>query len=111
MTPSQTAQVRALNDKARTTTEGGSFVTTRGIADKGMKFVVQVTAKVVQFTDFNANNDPHGEHDFGSFDHEGETIFFKVDVYENAECVYGAEEPWNPDNSYRVITVLLASEY
>lgn len=111
MTPEQTARVRDLNDKARVLNEGGRFVMTRGVGEKGTRFAVQVVSNVVQFTDFNEAGDPRGEHDFGKFDHDGETIFFKVDVYENAECIYGAEEPWNPDNSYRVITVMLAQEY
>ena len=41
----------------------------------------------------------------------GTSIMWKIDVYENAECEYGADEPWNPDASYRVLTLLLPEEY
>jgi len=34
------------------------------------------------FDNFNADNDPHGEHDFGSFELEGEKLFWKIDLYE-----------------------------
>jgi hypothetical protein len=27
------------------------------------------------------DNDPHGEHDFGAFEHEGQRIFWKIDYY------------------------------
>jgi hypothetical protein len=36
------------------------------------------------FTDFSAANDPHKEHDFGSFTLAGRKFFFKLDLYE--EC-------------------------
>jgi hypothetical protein len=55
--------------------------------------------KVKNFDDFNEDNDPYGEHDFGSFNHKGEEIFWKIDDYEG-------EEGWN-----LVLTVMLAEEY
>ena len=36
---------------------------------------------VATFSDLRPDNDPHGEHDFGSFEVEGRTFFFKVDYY------------------------------
>jgi hypothetical protein len=34
------------------------------------------------FDNFNTENDPHHEHDFGAFDIDGQTLFFKFDLYE-----------------------------
>jgi hypothetical protein len=55
-------------------------------------------------------NDPHQEHDFGSFNVEGETIFFKIDYYDcSLEC--HSPDPADPVVTRRVITLMLASEY
>ncbi len=37
---------------------------------------------MIAFDDFNADNDPHREQDFGSFELEGEKLFWKIDLYE-----------------------------
>ena len=41
-----------------------------------------VIRRVVTFSDFNADNDPHAEHDFGSFALTGRKLFFKLDYYD-----------------------------
>jgi len=35
--------------------------------------------KVESFDSFTEDNDPHGEHDFGAFEHEAQRIFWKID--------------------------------
>ncbi len=40
-----------------------------------------IIEKVVTFDDFTPDNDPHGERDFGAFDHGGKRIFWKIDYY------------------------------
>lgn len=66
----------------------------------------------VQRCDFTPGNDPHGERDFGSFVYEGHTIFWKVDVYENDGAFqWGAARPWDEAASFRVLTIMLASDY
>jgi len=52
----------------------------------------------------------HGEHDFGSFDYCGERIFWKIDYYDR-ECRYGSENPADPEQTTRVLTIMLAKEY
>jgi hypothetical protein len=37
--------------------------------------------KVAEFNDFTPENDPHGEHDFFSFEHCNRTFFWKCDYY------------------------------
>ena len=50
---------------------------------------------------------PHEEHDFGSFEAEGETIFFKIDLYEEPDVKNPNGEPVVT----RVLTIMLAEEY
>ena len=83
-------------------------------------------AAVVGFSRFDADNDPYGEHDFGTIyrlapgrwtqdrpkDSKAitETVFWKVDYYD-ASLTYGSEAPWNEQQTKRVLTIMLASEY
>lgn len=64
--------------------------------------------EVRRFDDFNENNDPYGEHDFGTVYWYGEKVFFKIDYYDQ-KLEYG-EDPLSP-NCKRVMTIMLASEY
>jgi hypothetical protein len=63
---------------------------------------------VQNFNDFNEDNDPYGEHDFGKLDWKGETILWKIDYYDQA-LEFG-EDPLSP-KCRRVLTVMLADEY
>jgi Protein of unknown function (DUF3768) len=62
---------------------------------------------VFAFSDFTPDNDPYGEHDFGSFEHAGRTIFWKIDLYEESEVKDSNGEPL----VNRVLTIMLAAEY
>ena len=48
----------------------------------GPEFVARAFAKVIAFDDFNADNGPHRNHDFGSYELEGEKLFWKINSYE-----------------------------
>ena len=63
---------------------------------------------VEQFDDFDEDNDPYGEHDFGSLEWQGEKVFWKIDYYDKA-LKYG-EDPLSA-NCRRIMTVMLADEY
>ena len=62
------------------------------------------------FEDFDEDNDPHGEHDFGAFDHDDQTIFWKIDCYDR-ELKWGSPDPADPEKTTRVLTILLSEEY
>jgi hypothetical protein len=64
--------------------------------------------EVRRFNEFSEENDPYGEHDFGTVHWYGEKVFWKIDYYDQ-KLEYG-EEPLSPD-CRRVMTVMLASEY
>ena len=62
------------------------------------------------FDAFNGDNDPHGEHDFVSFEHEGVEYFGKMDYYAS-DMQSGSEDPADPSQTVRVLTVMRADEY
>ena len=102
------ARIAELNDAARTSFIGCRVVTTNGIA--AMEDLDAVYAKVRAFSDFNASNDPYGEHDFGSFEHEGQAVFWKFDYYD-PDLLMHSPDPSDPAVTARVLTVMLAEEY
>jgi len=108
---SRAKRIANLNDKFRKTlVTGGRTYMTAGVNSKGAEFVSKALAKVIAFDDFNADNDPHGEHDFGSFELEGEKLFWKIDYFDLA-AEFGSEDPTDPKKTLRVLTVMLAEEY
>ena len=69
-----------------------------------------VMQRVRSFADFTPDNDPAGEHDFGSFEHDGKTIFWKIDCYDR-NMNYGSPDPADETVTERVLTIMLAGEY
>jgi hypothetical protein len=105
------ARVREFNDQFRKSPLlHGRALVTRGVAGNGNDFVARAMSAVEAFSDFNTENDPYGEHDFGSFELDGETLFWKIDCYEKGSD-YTAETRDKPETTDRVLTVMLASEY
>ncbi len=99
------ARIAAINDEFRRKMEGCTV--TRGVAALA-PFMNEIYVKVRDFSEFTEDNDPYGEHDFGSFTVSGVKIFWKIDYYdENLEkwC-----DPLSPDCN-RVLTIMRADEY
>ena len=88
----------------------GVAVMTPGIAALGQEATARIIKTIAVFDDFCHANDPHEEHDFGSFEAEGHTIFFKID-YLDRSLNYQSPDPTDPAVTVRVITVMLADEY
>jgi len=108
---SRAKRIADLNDKFRKNlVSGGRTYMTAGVNTKGLEFVSKALANVIAFDDFNADNDPHHEHDFGSFELEGEKLFWKIDYFDLA-AEFGSEDPTDPKKTLRVLTVMLAEEY
>lgn len=105
-------RIRELNDLFRTHGVGeGTVLITSGIQGEGSEFVSLVVEAVRTFADFNDNNDPWGEHDFGAVDVAGQKVFFKLDYYADDSLASGSENPANAGMTHRVLTILLANEY
>lgn len=104
-------RISDLNDQFRQAFGiGGRVYQTSGISALPEQDQSRIREKVELFKDFNQDNDPYGEHDFGSFDHNGEKIFWKIDYYDKS-MQKGSEDPDDPSQTTRVLTIMLAHEY
>jgi hypothetical protein len=105
------AKIRALNDDAfRTTMTSGRVMMTAGVDALPSDVKAMVIRRVATFSECSADNDPHKEHDFGSFTLTGRKFFWKIDAYD-ADMQFGSEDPADPSKTTRVLTIMLASEY
>lgn len=110
MTEQERAETIArLNDQHRAQL-GFGWSMTNGVHDLGAAFVAKAVAAVTAFSDFNEDNDPHGERDFGAFEIEGRRLFWKIDYYDRA-IVMASPDPADPAVTRRVLTLMLAEEY
>ena len=96
--------IRELNDAFRTTFRGGRVVMTQGVAEMPSDSRLKLLISVQDFNDFSEDNDPHGEHDFGSIDHEGTTYFWEIDYYA-PDMEHGSEDPADTAQTVRVLTL------
>jgi hypothetical protein len=100
------AEIATLNDAARA--NAVNYMATRGIVSLDPAIVSEIYVTVQEFKDFNEDNDPYGEHDFGTFTVAGNKVFWKIDYYD--EDLKTWCEPLS-DRCRRVLTVMLAEEY
>ena len=96
--------IRTRNDRMRgilpMSHSADRVVYTQGIASLGPVFVAEAMMRVRTFSEFTPDNDPYGEHDFGSFElSTGDKVFWKIDDYDGH------------DGIRCVLTVMLAEEY
>lgn len=107
----KTELVARLNDKARTAMGIMSrLIQTEGINNLSQKDQSAIREKVETYDTFGEDNDPYGERDFGNFDYKGQTIFWKIDYYNN-DLSGGSEDPSDVSKTTRVLTIMLAHEY
>ena len=106
----KTEQIRALNDRLRQNFNEGKAVMTCGVAALGAEGVARIVKTISVYDDFCHANDPHEEHDFGSFEADGQTIFFKIDYYDKS-LTYHSPDAADRSVTERVITIMLAEEY
>ena len=106
----QTERIRELNDELRQNLIGGTAVITPGIAALGADAIERIVKTIAVFADFCHANAPYGEHDFGSFEAEGHTIFFKIDYFDKSLSMHSPDAA-DPTVTERVITIMLADEY
>ena len=99
--------IALLNDAFRHTFCGGKVMMTIGVAELPDCVKAEALRQVADFSGFTEENDPHGEHDFGSFDLAGRKFFWKIDLYEEPDVKDTNGDPV----VNRVLTIMLASEY
>ncbi|MEW9920374.1 DUF3768 domain-containing protein [Marimonas sp. MJW-29] len=107
----RTRRIARLNDAMRQGARGqATVVVTIGVQACGEAFVRKAAAAVMAFDDFTTDNDPHGEHDFGSIELEGRKLFWKIDPFD-LKLERHSPDAANPALTHRVLTIMLASEY
>jgi hypothetical protein len=104
------SKIRALNDRFRRSLTGGHVMLTAAVSELSDELRAQAVERMRTFDAFNADNDPHQEHDFGSFEIDGQMFFFKHDYYDKA-MQYGSDDPSDPTKTTRVLTLMLSSDY
>ena len=112
--------IARLNDRIRgkvglpqdKRTGEGLIVFTRGIIDLPGPTQDEICSYVRAFDAFTEDNNPHRERDFGSLEIDGVgNIFWKIDYYDSPKCEWGSEDPADPEQTFRVLTIMLAEEY
>lgn len=102
--------IALLNDTLRKTGTGGSVMITQNLR-RVTGFDPAILAKALaDYTGFDADNDPHGERDFGDMTLWGYDLIWKIDYYDK-DLKYGSDDPANPEVTRRVLTVMLASDW
>ncbi len=106
----KTERIRELNDALRRTFTGGKVVMTASVQSLPADTVARALSKMRTFNEFTADNDPYGEHDMAIYTVNGEEFRWKIDYY-NTTLDAGSEDPSNPADTTRVLTLMLASDY
>ena len=123
----QTARIARLNDLARR----AMGIACTAVATMGFRSLPDADQSCVRelietYDAFDADNDPHGERDFGCVyqlgdgrwtterprphDDERELVFWKLDYFDRG-LRFASEDAADPAKTRRVLTVMLANEY
>ncbi len=70
----------------------------------------EIIKEIQEFNNFNNDNDPYGERDFGSFEYREERILWKIDYYD-LSMEGQSKDPADPLKTNRVLTLMLANDY
>jgi hypothetical protein len=106
----KTNRIAELNDQCRKAMGiAGRLMQTQGINALPQHVQSAIREKVENFHAFTADNNPYGERDFGTIDHDAHRIFWKIDYA--PDLCHGSEDPSDPRQTVRVLTIMLAEEY
>ena len=75
-------RIRDLNDAFRRSFIGGAVAISAGVEALSAEQRQSILAKVRQFDAFTGDNDPYGEHDFGTVADGDIRCFWKIDAYD-----------------------------
>jgi hypothetical protein len=117
--PAETALIAAQNDQFRRAifdapanpgTIPGRLLVTPGVVGQGAEFMREAMRLTAEFDAFSPDADPYALHEMGVITVRGETVWWRIDLYDR-DYAFGAEVPSDPDQTRRVLTILLPSEY
>lgn len=104
------SRIAALNDLLRTTLLSGSVVFTPTIKALDATQRSQIVETIQRFDAFNADNDPHGEHNSGAVHVDGiGQVLWRIDYYD-PRVRFASEDPADPAKTHRVLAIMLAKE-
>lgn len=110
LTLNQSGNMAIQNDFSRKTFIGIRVIMTKGVALEDEETRGKIIKAVRDFKDFNEDNDPYGEHDFGKFNVQGTQYLWKIDYYDKS-YTYHSPDKSNPEFTNRVLTIMRADEY
>ena len=102
--------IARLNDSMRRSGGGGLIVATSGVRALKAFSQLDLLHALASYDRFDLHNDPHGERDFGDLELWGTELLWKID-YLDHEMIYGSDDPADPAQTTRVLTVMLTMEY
>jgi len=112
-----TKRIARLNDAFRTSITKpiseqilGQIFYTASIAALPPQDILAIKEQVKLFDEFNKGNDPYGEHDFGSFMHNDQKIYWKID-YEDPTLEYQSNDTFDNSVQNRRLTLMLSHEW
>jgi hypothetical protein len=103
-------RIRMLNDAFRRSFMGGTVVVTAGFESLSADRRHTILARIRAFDQFNEDNDPHDEHDFGLIEDGDVRCFWKIDYYDT-DMELMSPDPADSTVTTRVLTVMLIDEY
>jgi hypothetical protein len=104
--------IAQLNDEMRQKPfgPGKRTVVTRALNHMGSDFIKRALVAVAGFQTFTSGNNVHLERDYGVFELDSYGLMFKID-YLDVDGVYASDDPSDPAQTLRVMTIMFASEY
>ena len=107
----RTARIAQLNDLARSAMGvAGRVYMTPGVAALPPAMQSRIRERVETFDAFTRGDDPYDERDFGVFEHDDVRIIWKIDYYDRA-LEWHSQDPSDPAQTVRVLTIMRAEEY
>jgi hypothetical protein len=109
--PLPRAEVMArLNDRLRKTGTGGTIVVTKAVMNMAGFDAAALMEALANYEGFDADNDPHGERDFGDLILWGADLLWKIDYYD-LDMQFGSDDPADAETTRRVLTVMTMADY
>ena len=106
----QNDRFRAGLTKGNASDLRGQVVVTSAVNAMGRDFVTAALMAVAGDSTFTPDNDPYGDHGFGTVTVLTIRLFWKIDLYDE-ELVYGSPALANPAVTRRVLTIMFPSDY
>lgn len=108
------ARIRELNDDLRKQLQArNGKISVRGSLMEEVhdgERIRKIMYAIAAFDDFNEENDPHQEHDYGRVSVDGDEFMFKIDYYSLDEA-HLSPNPEDPNVTIRVMAVFYSSDY